>query len=105
LEAGGGSLLAEAVDGLQVDVANYLGMLNQLAAGLRLAPEERYEMPPELRKYYQMQETGLAIWEGGLDDQPHIWLQMLGVLSSTVKTFEALRDQQNANNQSPLRDK
>ena len=71
-------------------------MLNQLAAGLRLAPDERYEMPHELRKYYQMEATYLPVWEGGLEDQPHIWLQMLGVLTSTVKTFEALKDQQNA---------
>lgn len=89
----GGRELGEILDSLQVDVANYLGMLNQLAAGLRLAVEERYEMPPELRLYYQMESTHLPLWEGGLLDQPHIWLQMLGVLRSTVDTFEALRKQ------------
>jgi len=73
-------------------------MLNQLAAGLKISVEERYEMPPELKKYYQMKETGLAVWAGGLQDQPHIWLQMLGAISSTVKTFEALRKQSNADN-------
>lgn len=92
----GGRGLGEILEDLQVDVANYLGMLNQLAAGLRLSVEERYEMPPELRKFYQMEATHLSVWEGGLEDQPHIWLLMLGVLSNTVKTFEALRDQQNA---------
>jgi hypothetical protein len=73
-------------------------MLNQLAAGLKISVEERYEMPPELRLYYQMETLHLPVWAGGIQDQPHIWLQMLGAISSTVKTFEALRKQQHADN-------
>lgn len=75
---------------LESRLANYLGMLNQIKAGLKIRPQDAVEIPPELRKYRQMKQTGLPLWEGGLQDQPHIWLEMLGVIESVVRTFDDL---------------
>jgi hypothetical protein len=65
-------------------------MLNQLKAGLRVAPDERQEKPDELKKYEQMKALGLPVWAGGVQDQPHIWLEMIGVIENTMKLFETL---------------
>jgi len=65
-------------------------MLNQRKAGLKIRPEEVAEKPPELIKYEQMKVTGLPIWAGGLQDQPHIWLLMMGVIHNTLTIFEVI---------------
>jgi hypothetical protein len=65
-------------------------MVNQQNAGIRLAPEDQVEKPDELKLYEQMRETGLPLVAGGLMDQPHIWLDMLGVIKNTLALNEAL---------------
>ena len=52
------------------------------------------EKPAELQKYEQMKVLGLQVWEGGLQDQPHIWLQMIGVIEATVRLFDAMSHRQ-----------
>lgn len=47
-------------------------------------------MPPELKKYRQMKATGLPVWAGGLQDQPHIWLEMVGVIEAIQAVFDNL---------------
>ena len=63
-------------------------MLNQLKAGLKVAPEERVGKPDELKKYEQMKALGLPIWAGGIQDQPHIWLAEFGVIDNIVKLIK-----------------
>jgi len=65
-------------------------MLNLLRSGLKVAPDERREKPDELKKYEQMKALGLPVWAGGVQDQPHIWLEMIGVIENTIKLFEAM---------------
>lgn len=48
------------------------------------------EKPAELRKYEQVKALGLPVWEGGLQDQPHIWLEQIGVIEATARLFEAM---------------
>ena len=38
-----------------------------------------------------MKATGLPVWEGGLQDQPHIWLGQYGLIDKTFRLFEAIR--------------
>jgi hypothetical protein len=68
-------------------------MLNQRKAGLKIRPDEVVEMPPELKKYEQMKATGLPVWDGGLQDQPHIWLEMVGVIVAMKRIFAELDKQ------------
>jgi hypothetical protein len=60
-------------------------MLNQLRAGLEVAPEERFGKPDELKKYEQMKALGIPVLAGGVQDQPHIWLEMVGVIENMLK--------------------
>jgi hypothetical protein len=62
-------------------------MLNQIRAELKVAPEDRHEKPDELKKYEQMKALGLPVWAGGVQDQPHIWLEMIGIIENTLKVF------------------
>lgn len=64
-------------------------MIQQQNAGIRLAPDDVAEKPYELKKYEQMKETGLPLVAGGVQDQPHIWLAMLGTIRNTLKIFAA----------------
>lgn len=65
-------------------------MLNQLRAGLRVAPEERFSKPDELKKYEQMKALGIPVWAGGVQDQPHIWLLEFSVIDNFVRLQETL---------------
>lgn len=65
-------------------------MLNEMKLGLKIRPENVVQMPPELKKARQMEATGLPVWDGGLQDQPHIWLEMLGVITHIRKVFDNL---------------
>lgn len=35
-----------------------------------------------------MKSTGLPVWAGGLQDQPHIWLEMIGVIEAVQTVFD-----------------
>jgi hypothetical protein len=65
-------------------------MLNQLKAGLKVRVEERVEKPAELVKYQQMKSTGLPLWAGGVQDQPHIWLYQVLVIEDVIEVFRKL---------------
>lgn len=64
-------------------------MLNQVNAGLKIRPENVVQKPPELRKFEQMETLGLPLWEGGLQDQPHIWLELIGVILRVRDIYRA----------------
>ena len=64
-------------------------MRNQVKAGLKIRPDQVVEKPPELRKLEQVEAMGLPIWDGGLQDQPHIWLEMVGVMMRVRDVFTA----------------
>jgi hypothetical protein len=65
-------------------------MQNQIRANIKIRVESQVPKPPELEKYEQMRVTGLPLIGGGLQDQPHIWLQMVGVISKTIELFDTL---------------
>ena len=67
-------------------------MLNQRMAGLKIRPDEVVQKPPELKKFEQMEATGLPVWDGGLQDQPHIWLEMVGIIVMVKNTFKRLAE-------------
>lgn len=37
-----------------------------------------------------MKETGLPLVAGGVMDQPHIWLEQLGVIRNVINLFDAM---------------
>jgi hypothetical protein len=86
----GGRNLRGLLADLEGRLADFFGMLNQLKAGLKIRPDQVVEKPPELKKLEQVEAMGLPLWEGGLQDQPHIWLEMVGVMHRIRKRFEDL---------------
>lgn len=81
-------ILRGKLNEFQSKVEAYLGMLNQLKVGLNVAEEERVEKPPELKKYEQTLALGLPVWQGGLQDQPHIWLEQVGIMRALLAVFQ-----------------
>jgi hypothetical protein len=37
-----------------------------------------------------IKKTGLHVWEGGMMDQPHIWLGQFGVIDNLVQLYASL---------------
>jgi hypothetical protein len=37
-----------------------------------------------------MKALGLPLWAGGVQDQPHIWLEEIGIIENTIKLFDAM---------------
>jgi len=85
LGATGGRTLGDILEDLQTRLDSYFGMLTQMSFGLKIRPDEVVEKPLELKKYQQMEATGLPMWAGGLQDQPHIWLEMMGVIRHMIE--------------------
>ena len=68
----GGSGVAEGIKALREALKEYFGVLSSIKDGLpvKAVPEK----PEALIKYDQCKAMGIPLVEGGLRDQPHIWL-------------------------------
>ena len=90
MEANGGIILQREYDLLQTELENYFGQQTEIRAGLK--PEEPLiAKSPELLRYEMVNTTGLPVWSGGLQDQPHIWLGQYGIIDRVFKIYEAIR--------------
>jgi hypothetical protein len=81
---------------LEAEILNYFGVLQEAAMVSDVAPGTNVEVPelPEAVVYYlMMQATGLPLVEGGLINQPHIFLEEINVVSSTYQLQERLTRQ------------
>lgn len=88
---GGGSKLAGKLKELEEELHNYFGVLNQLREGLNVTPLEK---PEAFLFWEQTQATGLHLVEGGLLDQPYIWMQELAVVNNVIEIHKAARQAQ-----------
>jgi len=72
METIGGSGVAEGLEALRDALQEYFGVLSSIKEGLpvKAVPEK----PEALIKYDQCKAMGIPLVEGGLRDQPHIWL-------------------------------
>lgn len=95
METRGGSDLRRVLDDLEDRLVNYLGQLNEIKAGLKV--KSLIPKPPELIKFEQSRILNLPLWAGGLQDQPHIWLEMFSVISNTLTVFDAIEKHNNQN--------
>lgn len=91
--SGGGRLIAGGLEKLEAEILNYFGVIQELAVVSDVAPGSAVEIPelPEAVIYYlKMQATGLPLVEGGLIDQPHIFLEEIKVVSETYELQKRL---------------
>jgi hypothetical protein len=83
-------VLQRDLEALQSELENYFGQQNELLNGLTIE-DEVIEKPVELIRYEMVKAFGLPVWEGGLADQPHIWLLQYKIIDTVVRLFESLR--------------
>jgi hypothetical protein len=83
----GGSAVEGKLEELRVALYDYYGGLEEIKANARSKPPE---MPEALIIYKQCEALGLPLAEGGLLDQPHIWLLEVGVIKQVTDIFEVV---------------
>ena len=68
----------------------YHGQQNERAAGVKIKPEDRIEKPEALIRYEQAASLGVPYVEGGLMDQPWLWMQEHRVVQNYLAQKEAI---------------
>lgn len=89
----GGSRLAGGLEKLRLALYDYYGALNELKtlseAQPYLASTVKIPQKPEaLILWEQCQRLNLPLVEGGLEDQPHIWLEEIAVIEDVKQEFQ-----------------
>lgn len=82
----GGRILARNLMKLREELQEYFGQLNEIAMGLH--PKKIAEIPEAFVRYRQRKDFGIPYVDGGLLDQPYIWVQEDGVISSFLKEWK-----------------
>lgn len=85
----GGTVLRGITEDLETRLENYLGSLNEIRLGLRQQSEEK---PAELIVYEQIVELKQPLLEGGIMDQPHIWLMQYAICKNHIETWRRIID-------------
>lgn len=84
---GGGSKLEGGLRELEAALHEYFGGLNEILAGLNRKPPEK---PEALILWEKCQAMGVQLVDGGLIDQPFIWLQEVRVVIEISSLHKAL---------------
>lgn len=72
---------------LERELDEYYGTLNEIRMGTGATPKPK----PDALIYYEMTvELGIPLVSGGIMDQPHIWLQMIGVIRQRQSVWRDL---------------
>lgn len=73
---------------LENEILEYHGYLNEKKAGL--IQNIPVQEPVEMIRYKQVRAMGIPLVEGGVMDQPHIWLLQYAVCKNMEDLFAAL---------------
>ena len=88
---------------------DYFGQQAEIAQQLKIKPEDKIEKPEALRRYEQAISLGIPYVDGGLQDQPYIWMQEHGVITRYYEERDIVKANLDAqfnasnNNSSPRR--
>jgi len=69
----------------------YYGQLNERRAGVKIKPEDIVPKPAALVRYEQARDLGIPYVNGGLVDQPYIWMQEHGVIRAFLLAWDAVQ--------------
>ena len=81
----GGRIVAEGLELLTEELDNYFGAISQLKSGTTIILPE---MPEALVYYYMCNDMKMSLVEGGIYDQPHIWLLEYGICQKRKEIYE-----------------
>jgi len=85
----------EGLNELGKTLEDYFGALNQIKEGVNVKIPDK---PEALLLLQKCRAIGVPLVEGGLIDQPFIWLQEVAVVTEVTQLFEML---EKAKNQPP----
>jgi hypothetical protein len=95
----GGRRVRDTLEKLTQELEDYLGSINELKDGLR---KDLLPKPAELILYELVKSTGLPLVQGGLLDQPYLWLRQWEIIETVKKVYSALDKQAQASQPSNL---
>jgi hypothetical protein len=84
---GGVEVLSEKLAELRQELDSYFGMLAQFKEGIH--PKVIIEKPIALIYLEQIQMLGIPLVEGGVLDQPYIFMQEMAVCAEVVAIYAA----------------
>lgn len=90
--------LSERLEVLESSLREYYGALNEVKMGLKA------KMPPKpkaLITYEQCLDLGLPLADGGVLNQPYIWLQEVATIIEQKTLFEILEKRQQEQSNAP----
>lgn len=85
----GGIEVGEILKELEYDLDEYYGTINEIRMGVNISPKPK---PVPLQLYDMTKELGIPLVDGGVLDQPHIWLLMIGVIRQRETLWRSLID-------------
>ena len=91
MEPAGGAIVSERLDELEAALRDYFGALNEVNMGLKVR-----KMPPKPKAFVQYERCktlGIPLVEGGVMNQPYLWLQELAVIIEEETLFIFLEKQ------------
>lgn len=86
----GGKDLADYLQGIRDEIAEFFGSLEDIATGIK-APSDIYK-PEVLIQYEQCKSMGIPLVAGGLVDQPYIWLELWAICEQEQEIFQAIHE-------------
>jgi hypothetical protein len=95
----GGDRVKKGIEELRSALYEYYGALEELRTMQESMPMVQSsvkvpEKPEALILLEQCEALGLPLVEGGLVDQPHLWLEEVAVVRDVKMTFEMIRRRQ-----------
>jgi len=103
LEKRGGRLIGEALENLKIELDEYYAKLNEIKNNSIKSLYDNIEIPepPEALLLYDMcNDMHIPLVDGGLLDQPHIWLLEYGICLKRKQIWKTVN-----NNNAPVEKK
>lgn len=82
--------MSQELDKLKTTLWDYYGQRNEIAAGIKIKPENIIEKPEALTRYEQIQDLNIPYVLGGLVDQPYLWMLQHGVIKNFLMEWAAV---------------
>lgn len=90
--SGGGRIVAGGLKELRDAIDNYYGGLNEVEMG---ASNKLPDKPDAMLRYEEIKELGVPLVEGGVMDQPHIFMMEYDVVRNKILMHTLIRARQN----------
>jgi len=94
----GGIILSEKLNELEAALREYYGAINEIRMGLRAKVPKK---PDALVMHEKCKALGIPLVEGGVMNQPYIWLQELAVIIEQETLFALLEQKQREQSGAP----